>query len=46
MSAPPSKTPPRFVPTLTDVVAVDAVQAPVQAVEPRHPWHTPCPNCR
>ena len=24
MSAPPSKTPPRFVPTLTDVVAVAA----------------------
>ncbi len=31
MSAPPSKTPPRFVPTLTDVVAVDAVQVPAQA---------------
>ena len=37
MSAPPSKTPPRFVPTLTDVVAVDAVQVPVQAVEPPAP---------
>lgn len=35
MSAPPSKTPPRFVPTLTDVVAVDAVQASVQTVEPQ-----------
>lgn len=45
MSAPPSKTPPRFVPTLTDVVAVDAVQvpaqaqvqAPIQAIEPPAP---------
>ncbi len=41
MSAPPSKTPPRFVPTLTDVVAVDAVQAPVQAVEPPAPLAHP-----
>lgn len=41
MSAPPSKTPPRFVPTLTDVVAVDAVQAPVQAVEPPAPLAPP-----
>jgi len=41
MSAPPSKTPPRFVPTLTDVVAVDAVQAPVQAVEPPAPLPHP-----
>lgn len=41
MSAPPSKTPPRFVPTLTDVVAVDAVQAPVQAVEPPVPLAHP-----
>ena len=41
MSAPPSKTPPRFVPTLTDVVAVDAVQAPVQTVEPPAPLAHP-----
>lgn len=41
MSAPPSKTPPRFVPTLTDVVAVDAVQEPVQAVEPPAPLAHP-----
>lgn len=41
MSASPSKTPPRFVPTLTDVVAVDAVQAPVQAVEPPAPLAHP-----
>ncbi len=41
MSAPPSKTPPPFVPTLTDVVAVDAVQAPVQAVEPPAPLAHP-----
>lgn len=41
MSAPPSKTPPRFVPTLTDVVAVDAEQAPVQAVEPPAPLAHP-----
>lgn len=41
MSAPPSKTPPRFVPTLTDVVAVDAAQAPVQAVEPPAPMAHP-----
>jgi len=41
MSAPPSKTPPRFVPTLTDVVAVDAVQAPVQAVESPAPLAHP-----
>jgi len=41
MSAPPSKTPPRFVPTLTDVVAVDAVQVPVQAVEPPAPLAHP-----
>lgn len=41
MSAPPSKTPPRFVPTLTDVVAVDAVQAPFQAVEPPAPLAHP-----
>ena len=44
MSAPPSKTPPRFVPTLTDVVAVDAVQAPVQAVEPPAPLAHPVPE--
>ncbi|WP_199138068.1 hypothetical protein [Delftia sp. ASV31] len=41
MSAPPSKTPPRFVPTLTDVVAVDAVQASVQTVEPQAPLAHP-----
>lgn len=41
MSAPPPKTPPRFVPTLTDVVAVDAAQAPVQAVEPPAPMAHP-----